>query len=102
MESFCRMALLRSRLSSINPLQNLLNPSIRFFSSREMEFASKMDPLFEQDPSSQIGSCMPLAMMRIGTIINNLEMRPGQGGKFSRAAGTHCRVISEPSMVQRY
>lgn len=96
------MALLRSRVSLISPLRSFFNPSIRFFATREVEILPKMDPLLEQDPNFQIGKCMPLAMMRIGTIIHSLEMRPGQGPKFVRAAGTRARIISEPSMVERY
>ncbi|KAH9726729.1 Ribosomal L2 C domain-containing protein [Citrus sinensis] len=35
---------------------------------------------------------MPLACVRIGTIINNTDVNPAQGGKLVRAAGTYCLV----------
>ncbi|XP_022932015.1 uncharacterized protein LOC111438344 [Cucurbita moschata] len=49
------------------------------------------------DINSQIGSCMPLSAMRIGTIIHNIEMNPGQGGKLVRAAGTCAKILKEPT-----
>uniref|UniRef100_A0A2P2IZ95 Uncharacterized protein MANES_04G068100 n=1 Tax=Rhizophora mucronata TaxID=61149 RepID=A0A2P2IZ95_RHIMU len=48
------------------------------------------------DINSQIGSCMPLNAMRIGTIIHNIEVNPGQGGKLVRAAGTSAKILKEP------
>jgi len=34
-----------------------------------------------------VGNCMPLASMPLGTVVHNVELRPGQGGKIARAAG---------------
>ncbi|KAL8262650.1 hypothetical protein R6Q59_023999 [Mikania micrantha] len=53
--------------------------------------------MFSPDISSQVGSCMPISMMRIGTIIHNIEMNPGQGGKLVRAAGTYATILKDPS-----
>ncbi|GAB4845765.1 60S ribosomal protein L2 [Ancistrocladus abbreviatus] len=53
--------------------------------------------LLTHDITSQIGSCMPLSMMRIGTVIHNIELRPGQGGKLVRSAGTSAKILKEPS-----
>ena len=58
---------------------------------------STMNQIFGLDISSQIGSSMPLSAMRIGTIIHNIEMRPGQGGKFARSAGTSAKILKEPT-----
>ncbi|KAD5802435.1 hypothetical protein E3N88_13795 [Mikania micrantha] len=33
----------------------------------------------------------------IGTIIHNIEMNPGQGGKLVRAAGTYATILKDPS-----
>lgn len=54
-----------------------------------------MNQMMTLDISSQIGSCMPLSMMRIGTLIHNIEMSPGQGGKLVRAAGTCAKILKE-------
>ncbi|GAY31714.1 hypothetical protein CUMW_287120, partial [Citrus unshiu] len=36
---------------------------------------------------------MPLACVRIGTIINNTDVNPAQGGKLVRAAGTLTKIL---------
>ncbi|KAK4740941.1 hypothetical protein SAY87_024529 [Trapa incisa] len=56
-----------------------------------------MKQMIHLDINSQIGSCMPLTMMRIGTIIHNIELKPGQGGKLVRAAGTSAKILKEPT-----
>lgn len=53
------------------------------------------------DINSQIGSCMPLGLMRIGTIIHNIEINPGQGGKLVRSAGTSARILKLPEGKSR-
>lgn len=39
------------------------------------------------------GNCMPMASMPIGTIIHNVEMKPGKGGQIARAAGTYVQLV---------
>ncbi|KAL9227375.1 hypothetical protein vseg_003068 [Gypsophila vaccaria] len=64
--------------------------------------ASKMSSyLLTHDLASQTGSTMPLSMMRIGTLIHNLELRPGEGGKLVRSAGTSAKILKEPSATAR-
>merc|ERR1712093_560481 len=43
------------------------------------------------------GNALPLRAIPTGTIIHNLEIRPGAGGQFIRAAGTHATVLSKDS-----
>ncbi|KAL7200947.1 hypothetical protein ACSBR1_032793 [Camellia fascicularis] len=40
--------------------------------------------------------------MRIGTLIHNIEMNPGQGGKLVRAAGTSAKILKEPKASRHY
>ncbi|PKI69772.1 hypothetical protein CRG98_009647 [Punica granatum] len=56
-----------------------------------------MGQMLHLDINSQIGSCMPLAAMRIGTMIHNIELKPSQGGKLVRAAGTSAKILKEPT-----
>ncbi|MCA9115548.1 MAG: 50S ribosomal protein L2 [Planctomycetaceae bacterium] len=35
-----------------------------------------------------IGNCMPLAKVPLGTTVHNVELRPGRGGQMCRSAGT--------------
>ncbi|XP_065633008.1 large ribosomal subunit protein uL2my, C-terminal part [Quercus suber] len=58
---------------------------------------SMMNQMLHLDINSQIGSCMPLAAMRIGTMIHNIEVNPGQGGKLVLAAGTCAKILKEPT-----
>src|ERR1700712_3946308 len=39
------------------------------------------------------GNSMPMKNMPVGTIIHNVEMKPGKGGQMARAAGTYCQLV---------
>jgi len=39
------------------------------------------------------GNAMPLASMPVGTIIHNVEMKPGKGGQIARSAGTYAQLV---------
>jgi len=39
------------------------------------------------------GNAMPLAAVPVGTIIHNIEMKPGKGGQIARAAGTYAQYL---------
>jgi large subunit ribosomal protein L2 len=39
------------------------------------------------------GNVMPLASMPVGTIIHNVEMKPGKGGQIARSAGAYAQLI---------
>uniref|UniRef100_A0A2C9VMM4 Large ribosomal subunit protein uL2 C-terminal domain-containing protein n=1 Tax=Manihot esculenta TaxID=3983 RepID=A0A2C9VMM4_MANES len=56
-----------------------------------------MKQMAHLDINAQVGTCMPLASMRIGTLIYNIEMNPGQGGKLVRAAGSCAKILKEPT-----
>jgi large subunit ribosomal protein L2 len=36
---------------------------------------------------------MPLAAVPVGTIVHNIEMKPGKGGQIARAAGTYAQYL---------
>ena len=38
------------------------------------------------------GNAMPLGSMPVGTIVHNIETKPGKGGSLARAAGTYAMV----------
>ncbi|MFZ4399301.1 MAG: 50S ribosomal protein L2 [Bacteroidales bacterium] len=42
----------------------------------------------------EIGNCLFLSEIPFGTIIHNMELRPGQGAKLSRSAGTYAQLMS--------
>ncbi|KAF2566286.1 hypothetical protein F2Q68_00028381 [Brassica cretica] len=99
------VALCRARASSSYSLFNsVVRPAFRSFSTgfadvvqNKTLVAEMKEKMLHMDMNSMIGSSMPLGMMRIGTIINNIEMNPKQGAKLVRAAGTNAKILKEPS-----
>ncbi len=43
----------------------------------------------------QIGNCLPLRSIPLGTVVHNVEMTPGKGGKIARAAGIGCQLLAK-------
>lgn len=41
------------------------------------------------------GNAMPLAAMPVGTIIHNIELKPGAGGKLARSAGNYAQLVGK-------
>src|SRR5579864_6808701 len=41
------------------------------------------------------GNAMPLAAIPVGTIVHNIEMKAGGGGKIARAAGTYAQLVGK-------
>jgi len=41
------------------------------------------------------GNCMPLKNIALGTLVHNIEMRPGKGGQVVRSAGGSARVMAK-------
>ncbi|MFZ1680497.1 MAG: 50S ribosomal protein L2 [Rhizobiaceae bacterium] len=39
------------------------------------------------------GNAMPLSAMPVGTIIHNVELKPGKGGQIARSAGTYAQLV---------
>jgi len=43
------------------------------------------------------GNAMPLAAIPVGTIVHNIELKQGAGGKIARSAGTYCQLVGKDS-----
>jgi large subunit ribosomal protein L2 len=43
------------------------------------------------------GNAMPLGGVPVGTIIHNIELRPGAGGKVARSAGQYAQLVGKDS-----
>src|SRR5579862_4645592 len=41
------------------------------------------------------GNAMPLGAIPVGTIVHNVEMKPGAGGKIARAAGQYAQLVGK-------
>ena len=46
------------------------------------------------DAAPEVGNALPLAVIPIGTVVHNIELRPGQGAKMARSAGTFAQLVS--------
>ncbi len=42
-----------------------------------------------------IGNASPINLLPIGTLIHNIELKPGKGGQLMRAAGTFAKIIKK-------
>ncbi|MEZ5471849.1 MAG: 50S ribosomal protein L2 [Marinicella sp.] len=43
----------------------------------------------------KVGNCLPLDNIPVGTVVHNVEMKPGKGGQIARAAGTSARLVAK-------
>ena len=43
----------------------------------------------------KVGNALPLANIPVGTIVHNIEMNPGQGGKIAKAAGNYGQLMAK-------
>jgi large subunit ribosomal protein L2 len=43
----------------------------------------------------QVGNCLPLKNMPLGSVVHNVELVPGKGGQIARAAGNGCQLLAK-------
>ncbi len=43
----------------------------------------------------KVGNALPLDNIPVGTVVHNVEMKPGKGGQIARAAGTSARLVAK-------
>ena len=41
------------------------------------------------------GNALPMSSIPVGTIIHNIEMKPGKGGQIARSAGTYAQLVGK-------
>ena len=47
-----------------------------------------------ENVAPEVGNALPLSHIPVGTLIHNIEMRPGQGARIARSAGTFAQLTS--------
>jgi large subunit ribosomal protein L2 len=47
------------------------------------------------DADIKIGNALPLSNIPLGTVIHNIELRPGEGGKLVRSAGSSAQLMAK-------
>ena len=54
------------------------------------------DPVISAEKADiKPGNAMPMAAIPVGTIIHNIELKPGAGGKLARSAGTFAQLVGK-------
>ncbi len=43
----------------------------------------------------RVGNCLPLRYMPVGSVIHNVELKPGAGGKLGRGAGSSIQLVAK-------
>jgi large subunit ribosomal protein L2 len=46
------------------------------------------------DVAPEVGNALPLAKIPLGTIVHNVEMKPGKGGAIARSAGSFVQLLA--------
>jgi large subunit ribosomal protein L2 len=56
----------------------------------------KVGQKIQQGPGSapEIGNALPLSEIPLGSLIHNIELQPGQGGKICRSAGSYAQLMA--------
>lgn len=47
------------------------------------------------DCEISVGNCLPIANISLGTILHNIEMKPGKGGQIARTAGAGAQLVAK-------
>jgi large subunit ribosomal protein L2 len=48
-----------------------------------------------KDAEVKLGNCLPLSNIPEGTIVHNVEMKPGKGGQLARSAGNSTQLMAK-------
>ncbi|WP_208559788.1 50S ribosomal protein L2 [Marinilactibacillus kalidii] len=48
-----------------------------------------------EDVDIKIGNALPLANIPVGSVIHNIELKPGKGGQLARSAGTSAQILGK-------
>jgi large subunit ribosomal protein L2 len=54
-----------------------------------------MTVLSGSDIDYQVGNTLPLGKIPVGTVVHNVELTPGKGGKMARSAGNSCQLLGK-------
>ena len=47
-----------------------------------------------EDAPPEIGNCLPLSRIPLGTFVHAIEMKPGKGAQMARSAGTYAQITA--------
>ncbi len=57
----------------------------------------EVDSMVESGEAADIktGNCLPIKNIPLGTVVHNVELRPGEGGKLVRSAGSSAQLMAK-------
>ena len=57
----------------------------------------EVDSVLNSGPEAEfeVGNCLPLVNIPLGTVVHNVELVPGKGGQMARAAGNGCQLLAK-------
>ncbi|OGX30500.1 MAG: 50S ribosomal protein L2, partial [Omnitrophica WOR_2 bacterium RIFCSPHIGHO2_01_FULL_52_10] len=61
----------------------------------DLKPGDKVISTIDKDVEIKPGNCMPLRRIPLGTALHNIELKPGQGGKIARSAGTSIQLVAK-------
>ncbi|PIA65072.1 hypothetical protein AQUCO_00100511v1 [Aquilegia coerulea] len=97
--NFCSKSTTRVAARSLIPAPHNLSVGNYILNSNGGKGVNRYEAKTEMlDLNSQIGNCIPLSNIRIGTWVHCIELQPGQGAKLVRAAGTFAKVLKESAI----
>ncbi len=47
-----------------------------------------------ENVAPEVGNSLPLGKIPLGTIVHNVELKPGRGGAMARSAGSYCQLVA--------
>ncbi|MCA6074210.1 50S ribosomal protein L2 [Fulvivirga sedimenti] len=47
-----------------------------------------------ENVAPEVGNALPLGKIPLGTIVHNIELKPGRGGAMARSAGSYCQLVA--------
>ena len=51
------------------------------------------------DADVRVGNCLPLGSMPVGTVIHNIEIKPGRGAQMIRSAGSAATILAKEGEI---
>ncbi|MFC4803416.1 50S ribosomal protein L2 [Neobacillus sp. GCM10023253] len=54
-----------------------------------------MEVMSGSEADIKVGNSLPLANIPVGTVVHNIELKPGKGGQLVRSAGTSAQVLGK-------
>ncbi|MCZ2991356.1 50S ribosomal protein L2, partial [Acinetobacter baumannii] len=54
-----------------------------------------MEVMSGPEADIKIGNALPLINIPVGTVVHNIELKPGRGGQLVRSAGTSAQVLGK-------